>query len=228
MDILKAVQGGLIVSCQALEDEPLHGPMFMAAMARAAAQGGAVGIRTNGVQDVEVCRKITGLPVIGIEKATNEAGELCITPNFDAAARLSEAGADIIAVDCRMERPFGDPLPEMIQGIKGELGRLVMADCKTVEDARQAVDYGVDVVASTFAFQEGKWGAEPDFSVIEGMVQLGLPVIAEGGFWYPEQVLSAFDLGVWAVVIGSAITRPRDITARFVNAISNRKGEDSH
>lgn len=228
MDILESLRGGLIASCQALEDEPLHGPMLMAAMARAAALGGAVGIRTNGVQDVEVCSKITGLPVIGIQKEVSEEGELCITPTYAAAEPLAQAGASIIAVDCRQERPFGDSLAELIPALKERLGVLVMADCRTVADAEQAVAYGADLVASTFAFREGNWGAEPNFEVIEEMARLPVPCIAEGGIWYPEQAIKALEVGAWAVVVGSAITSPQDITARFVRALQTvKKAEDS-
>ena len=114
MAILDQVKGGLIVSCQALDEEPLHGPMLMAAMARAAALGGAVAIRTNGYQEVEVIKKITGLPVIGIKKVVNSEGEMCITPTFAHAKALALAGAEIVAVDVRWNRPFGEPLEELL------------------------------------------------------------------------------------------------------------------
>ena len=219
MNALENVKNGLIVSCQALENEPLHGPIIMAGMARAAALGGAVGIRTNGVQEVEVIKKITGLPVIGIEKVTDQKGRMCITPTFGHAEALVKAGADIIAVDVRQERPFGEPLAQLLPGIRQELGVLVLADCSSFEDAKSAVEIGVDVVAPTFGFQENSIGIEPDFELLVKMIDLGIPVIAEGGFWYPEQVVKAFELGAWAVVVGSAITRPLEITKRFVKAL---------
>lgn len=207
------------MSCQALEEEPLHGPMLMAAMARAVQLGGAVGIRANGPQDVEVIKRITGLPVIGIHKMTNGAGEMAITPTFSLAEELVRSGADIIAVDVRRTRPFGEPLAELLPRIRRELGVPVMADCATVEDARAAVEIGVDLVASTFGFRQNGLGTEPDFQLLRDMLQLGVPVVAEGGFWYPEQVVEALELGVWAVVVGSAITRPLEITRRFVRAL---------
>ena len=37
----------LIVSCQALEDEPLHSSFIMGRMAKAAYEGGAAGIRAD-------------------------------------------------------------------------------------------------------------------------------------------------------------------------------------
>ena len=223
MDTLDRLQNGLIVSCQALEDEPLHGPMLMAAMARAAFLGGAVGIRTNGVQEVEVIKKITGLPVIGIKKVTGEHGQMCITPSVSHAKELGRAGADIIAVDVRKERPFGEPLEELLPRIRRELNILVMADCATLEDAEGAKRIGVDILAPTFGFLKNDIGIEPDFRLLEGMLKLGLPVIAEGGFWYPEQVVKAFKMGAWSVVVGSAITRPMEITKRFVQALKKEQ-----
>lgn len=218
MNVLQAIHRGLIVSCQALEDEPLHGPMIMAAMARAAQLGGAVGIRTNGKYEVEVIKKLTGLPVIGIQKQTNAAGQLAITPSFEVAQELAAAGADVIAVDVRRTRPFGEPLEELLPRIRQKLGVLVMADCATVEDAQRALEIGVDIIASTFGFKENEYGSEPDFELLAQMLKLGAPVIAEGGFWYPEQVIQALEMGVWSVVVGSAITRPLEITKRFVRA----------
>lgn len=219
MNALEQMKNGLIVSCQALDEEPLHGPMLMAAMARAVALGGAAGIRTNGVQEVEVIKCITGLPVIGIEKVVDQAGRMCITPTFSHAKALAEAGADMIAVDVRRERPFGEPLVELLPRIRQELGVLVMADCGSLTDAKVATEIGVDALAPTFGFVENKIGIEPDFKLLQEMVGLGLPVIAEGGFWYPDQVIKAFELGAYAVVAGTAITRPMDITRRFVTAL---------
>ncbi len=219
MSALERVRNGLIVSCQALEEEPLHGPMLMAAMARAAHLGGAAGIRANGVQDVEVCRAITGLPVIGIQKAADEQGRICVTPTFDDARRLAEAGADIVAVDCRRNRPLGEPLEELLPRVGAGLDVLIMADCETLADAEQAVSLGADIVSSTFGFQSDPYGICPDFALIAGMNALPCPMIAEGGFWTPEQVERAFAIGVWSVVIGSAITRPMDITKRFLKAV---------
>lgn len=223
MNALEQVKGGLIVSCQALENEPLHGPMLMAAMAHAVALGGAVGIRTNGVKEVEVIKKITNLPVIGIQKVTDSKGQMAITPTFAHAEALVKAGADMIAVDVRRERPFGDSLEELLPRIRQELGVLVMADCATLNDAQVAVAIGVDVVAPTFGFVDNTIGIEPNFELLKEMTRLGIPLIAEGGFWYPEQVIRAFELGAWAVVAGTAITRPMDITRRFVNALNKWK-----
>lgn len=219
MKFLAQVKNGLIVSAQALEGEPLHGPMLMAAVARAAALGGAAAIRTNGTAEVEVIRKITGLPVIGIEKINNEKGEMTITPTLAHAKALVEAGASAVAIDVRQKRPFGEPLKELLPRLKRETGVTVLADCAGIEDAKKALELGADALASTFGFLTNEIGVEPDFLLLEKMIKLGRPVIAEGGFWDPQQVVKAFEMGAWAVVVGSAITRPREITRRFVRAI---------
>lgn len=216
---LERVRGGLIVSCQALDEEPLHGPLLMAGMARAAALGGAVGIRTNGPQEVEVIRKLTQLPVIGIQKVMNEQGQICISPTFAHVEPLVKSGADMVAVDVRQDRPFGEPLEELVPRIRTELGVQVLADCATLADAKKACEIGIDALAPTFGFKRNSIGIEPDFELLTQMVALGVPVIAEGGFWEPDQVIRALQSGVWSVVVGSAITRPLEITKRFVQAM---------
>ncbi len=57
---------GIIVSCQAYEGEPLFGAHIMAAMARAALEGGAVGIRANSAADIAAIRAITDRPIVGL------------------------------------------------------------------------------------------------------------------------------------------------------------------
>lgn len=225
MKVQDAVKNGLIVSCQALEGEPLHGPMLMASLAWAAKEGGAAGLRVNSPYDVEVCKRITGLPTIGLHKETNERNELCITPTFQRAKDLVNAGADIIAVDVRYERPFGEELEELISRIKNELKVLVMADCGTLADAVRAEKFGADLLSTTFGFQPNALGIEPNFQLLQEMLKLDTPVVAEGGFWYPEQVSKAIELGSLAVVVGTAITRPKDITSRFVQAITLKTRE---
>lgn len=221
MNVLDQLKGKLIVSCQALEDEPLHGPMFMAAMARAAKLGGAGAIRTNGVQEVEVCKRITDLPIIGIWKMNDPNGNVCITPTFEHAKALVDAGADIVAIDVRKVRGMGEPLEVFLPRVRKELDVLVMADCETLDDANSALSIGVDVISTTFGFRANSIGIEPDFRLLQEVLGLPVPVIAEGGFWYPEQVTKALDLGAWSVVVGTAITRPMEITMRFVRAIEN-------
>ena len=223
LGVLEEVKHGLIVSCQALEDEPLHGPLLMAGMAYAATQGGAQAIRANGGPDISLIKRITNLPVFGIKKVDAEEG-ICITPDFAAAAEVALAGADAIAVDGRQQvRRRLVALEELIPQIQTELGRIVMVDIKTVEDAVQAARAGADAIATTWAFRMTSLGAAPDFRLLKDVIDaVDIPVIAEGGYWTPAAACHALDLGAWAVVVGTAITRPQDITKRFVQALQRR------
>lgn len=221
--VLQRIKNGLIVSCQALEEEPLHGPILMAGMAYAAKKGGAVGIRANGANDVAVIKAITGLPVIGIEKQTGPNGEILITPTFESAERLIRAGADIIAFDACSAHPRQMPIPEFVARLKNELRCIVMADIGNIEDALAAERAGADLIASTYGWVYDETREKMDWTLIRALTsQLHTPVIAEGGIWSPEEACMALDLGVYAVVVGSAITRPQVITKRYADAIRAR------
>lgn len=89
----------LIVSCQALEDEPLHSSLIMSRMAVAAMQGGAKGIRANSVKDIEAIKKAVPLPVIGIIKRDYKDSDVYITPTYEDVDHLARVGCDIIAMD---------------------------------------------------------------------------------------------------------------------------------
>ena len=220
---LAAVKGKLIVSCQALEDEPLHGAEVMAKMAVAAKIGGAAAIRANGPADIRAIKAAVDLPVIGLYKRGDSG--VYITPSFDDAAEIAEAGADVIALDCTdRPRPDGASTRELLERIKRELRLPAFADVSTLEEAQGAADAGAAMAAPTLAgyTEDGPAQAGPDFELLAQMVAaLSIPVIAEGRIHSPEQARRALDLGAWAVVVGSAITRPRTITARFVQALEN-------
>ena len=190
----------------------------MSAMAQAAAKGGAVGIRANGEQDIRAIREVVSLPIIGIQKSFDSTGHLWITATFREAAVIVNAGADIIVVDGRhVERPDGSQLGDLIARIHSELGTYVMVDISTFDEGLRAQSLGTDLVATTFAVQ----GRDaPDYDLLSQLIRsLSVPVVAEGLFWTPEQVLRAFELGAHSVVVGTAITRPDEITLRFVEAI---------
>jgi N-acylglucosamine-6-phosphate 2-epimerase/N-acetylmuramic acid 6-phosphate etherase len=215
-------RGGIIVSCQARADNPLHGPAFMAAMASAAAQGGAAGIRANGPTDIAAIRAVTPLPIIGILKRQTDGFPVAITPAFRDAQAIVRAGADIVAVDATLRKRDGERLADLIESIRERLGHPVMADIATHEEAVRAAGLGADLIATTLAGYTdetaGRRGDGPDFEVLEAVIKaVDAPVIAEGRFWTPQQVEHALQLGAHAVVIGTAITNPREITRRFVD-----------
>ena len=228
-DSLKQLAGKLVVSCQAREDNPLHGPIFMAAMAQAAIAGGAAGIRADGVDDIFAIRGAIGpgIPLMGISKYKLPDGSLFITPTVQSAESIIEAGANLVALEATTRpRPGGETLAQVVAGIQAA-GALAMADCGTLDDARAAVDAGADAVGSTMSGYVGGPKLDgPDFALIEQMAAaLPVPVFAEGRVWTREDARKALDLGAHFVVVGTAITNPQAITARFVAAIE-RSGRE--
>lgn len=227
--LLKEIKGKLIVSCQALEGEPLYieNSSVMPLMARAAKQAGAAAIRTNGVRDVIGIKEETNLPIIGIIKKGYEGYEQYITVTMDEIDQLVQAGADIIAMDCTLrERVDGRSVSEFIQAIKEKYPQIIlMADISNLEEGINAWKAGIDMVGTTLSgYTEYTLKLEePDFKLIEDLAKnIDIPIIAEGRIHTPEQATKALDLGAHAVVVGGAITRPLEIATRFVDAISKR------
>ena len=210
---------GLIVSCQARADNPLHGPQFMAAMALAARDGGAIAIRANGPEDIAAV-KAAGLPTIGIHKVFSDEYPVYITPDFAAAEAIVNAGADIVALDCTERPRHGEPPSTLIRRIRDELGAEVFADISTLEEGLKAADWGATYVATTLSGYTSATEPKPetpDLALIEALAQrLSLPIIAEGRYNTPALVRQAFAAGAHAVVVGTMITNPREITRKFI------------
>jgi len=217
-----SLRGTLIVSCQAPPGDPLDNVDTLRRLAISAVRGGAGGLRANGVENIEVFRQETNVPIIGIQKR-KIGDEVSITPDFVAANSISEAGADIIALDCTTNRlAAAEPWPELIRRIHGEICKPVLADIASFEDALTAQEAGADAVATTlYGFTpETAQFRSVNWELIERLLgRLRVPLIVEGHITQPEEVKRALDLGAFAVVVGSAITRPEAITARFVKAI---------
>jgi putative N-acetylmannosamine-6-phosphate epimerase len=225
---VEQVRGGLIVSCQALPGEPLHGADIMARMALAAWKGGAVGIRANGPDDIRAIRAAVPLPIIGILK-DGDSG-VYITPTFKHAQLVVEAGADVVALDATgRPRPDGSLLAELIERIHSECGKPVMADVSTLEEALAAEQAGADFVAPTLSGYTpySRQLAGPDFELLRAMANaLKTPILAEGRITTPEDARMALVCGALAVVVGSAITRPQEITARFADQLRDLRQID--
>jgi N-acylglucosamine-6-phosphate 2-epimerase len=219
--IVAQLRGGLVVSCQALPDEPLHGAAIMARMAIAAEQGGAVGIRANGPEDIAAIRAAVTLPIIGIYK-DGDTG-VYITPSWQHAQAVAEAGADIIALDATQRpRPDGEQLAALIDAIHTRLHKPVMADVSTLEEGLAAEALGADLLSTTLSGYTAysRQHAAPDFDLVRSLVARARgPVIAEGRIHTPEEARRALDAGAFAVVVGAAITRPQTITHWFVAAL---------
>ena len=223
-EILERIKGGLIVSCQALPDEPLFSSYIMSRMAYAAFEGGADGIRANTIEDITEIKKVVDLPVIGIIKAVYDDSDVYITPTMKEVDALVNCGVEIIALDATNRlRPGGATFEEFFKEVRAKYPeQLFMADTSCFEEGKKARELGIDIVGTTMSgYTPYTKGRElPDFELMSRYVnELDCPVIAEGGIWTPEQLKVAFDTGVHAAVVGTAITRPREITKKFANAI---------
>lgn len=221
--IFERLKGKLIVSCQASPGDPLEDTDAIRRIALAAIQGGACGLRLNGADQVRAVRRETDLPIIGIEKHYGPRG-LRITPDLAAAAGLATAGASIIALDCT-DRDWGSGVPwrDLVRQIHEQLRLPVMADIATLEEALAAEQAGVDCVATTlYGYTEQTRGAGHfNWELLAEMQRrLCLPVMAEGHLSTPEEARQAIGTGAWCVIVGSAITRPGTITARFAKALA--------
>lgn len=220
--ILQGFKDGLIVSCQALEDEPLYvkEQSIMPLMALAAEQGHAVGIRANGTRDIIAIKEKVKLPLIGIIKRKYEGFDQHITVTMKEIDELVEVGTEIIAFDAtNRPRYDGRTIEEFIKAIKSKYpNQLLMADVSIVEEGVLAQMAGVDFVGTTLSgyTSYSKVNDGPDYELIEALAkQLTIPLIAEGRIHYPEQAKLAIEKGAYAVVVGGAITRPKEIIERF-------------
>lgn len=208
--IVQSLHQGLVVSCQAPIDSPLHEPNVIAAMAEAAVQRGAIGVRIDTPTHIQAVRQRVSCPIIGLWKQEIAGSEVYITPQFKHAQAVAVAGADIIAIDATdRDRPEGETLTALIQQIHQTLGKPVMADVDTLEAAIAAAAAGADLVGTTlYGYTAAtRHQTPPSFELLAQMVQqLSVPVICEGGIASPDQAKQASDLGAHAVVVGTAIT----------------------
>jgi N-acylglucosamine-6-phosphate 2-epimerase len=218
-----SLYGKLIVSCQAAPGDPLDHLETLRRLAVSVLRGGAGGLRANGVECIAAFRGETALPIIGILKRYAD-GELMITPDFASAEAVSAAGADVVALDCSANRMMAsaEPWPGLIARIRDELKKPVLADIATFDEAAAAEEAGADAVATTmygFTAETARFRSV-NWELVERLAKrMRVPVIVEGHITQPDEVKRALDLGAYAVVVGSAITRPESITARFVKTI---------
>lgn len=224
---MERVKNQLIVSCQALEEEPLHSSFIMGRMAVAAEEGGAKGIRSNSVADVKEIKSQVDLPVIAIIKREYDDAEAFITPTIKEVDELMEAKPDVIAVDATSStRPNGETLDEFFAQIKAKYPeQLLMADCSTLEEMLYADRLGFDYIGTTLvgytSQSKGTKIEMNDFEIIRQLLaEAENKVIAEGNINSPEKARRVLDLGCYSVVVGSSITRPQLITKTYTDAIN--------
>lgn len=222
--IIEGLRGKLIVSVQAYPGEPMRNPETMAQIARAAEIGGAAAIRCQGLSDIAAIKGRVEVPVIGLWKEGHEG--VYITPSLRHAKACRMAGADIVAIDAT-SRPRLDGLSfaETTAAMHAE-GALVMADCGSYEDAKNAYDAGADILSTTLAGYTGDRPQTegPDLELLAEVVAAfpDRPVICEGRVHTPADAAAALDAGAFAVIVGTAITHPTRITTWFTKAIENR------
>ena len=229
-EFLKAIHGKMIISCQAVAGEPLYveEKSVMYLMARAAKQAGTPAIRTSGIRDVIAIKEETGLPVIGLVKVQYEGFESYITPTMKEVDELVSVGSDVIALDCTMQkRGDGKSIAEFIAEIREKYPNVVlMADISNYEEGIHAWKCGVDILGTTMSGYTSYTPKteEPDYDLMRRLsADVDIPVIGEGKIHDPAAAVKALQTGVWAIVVGGAITRPLEIAKRFMKAIENEE-----
>ncbi|MDF2880777.1 MAG: putative N-acetylmannosamine-6-phosphate epimerase [Clostridiaceae bacterium] len=227
VEALDKLKGGLIVSCQALEEEPLYSSEIMMRMAKAAQIGGAVGIRANTPQDCLKIKKNVDLPLISIYKKVYGDNDVYITPTIEEIKALLTVNSEIIAVDATArQRPDGRSLEEFIREIRKIYNGLIMADISNYEEAIKAEKLGFDIISTTLSGYTDYTldSTKPDIELIGKLSEkIRIPIIAEGNIETPGLAVDCLKAGAWCVVVGGAITRPQLITKKFTNAISKLK-----
>ena len=223
---MKEIKDSLIVSCQALENEPLHSSFIMSRMALAAKMGGAKGIRANSISDIH---EIVDLPIIGIIKKDYPGTSVYITPTMKEVDDLVKEGVDIIAMDATFSKRLNnESIDEFFEKVKNKYPQqMFMADCSTVAEAIHADAIGFDFIGTTLVGytpqSKGDKIEANDFEIMREIIkEVKHPVIGEGNLNTPLKARRALELGCYSVVVGSIITRPQIITKSFVDEIEKK------
>ncbi len=219
--ILAALQNGLIASCQPVDDGPMDSPQIVAAMAQASVNGGAAGLRIEGIENLKAVRAVVDVPIVGIVKRDLPDSPVRITPFLQDIDDLYHAGADIIAFD-GTDRVRPTTIEACVKRIQA-LGAMSMADCSNLAEGLYCQQLGVDLIGSTMSgYTGGETPKEPDIQLVRDFVANGCRVMAEGRYNTPELAAVAIENGAYAVTVGSALTRLEHIVSWFVTAIEQR------
>lgn len=217
---------GLIVSCQALPDEPLHSSFIMSKMALAAYEGGAIGIRANSKEDIIAIKQEINIPVIGIVKRDYDYSDVFITATSKEIDELIESQCEVIALDATKQTRPKESLKSLVSYVREKAPHIeIMADISTLDEAINADKLGFDYIGTTLhgytSYTKGHILYENNFQFLKDVLaHVDAKVIAEGNVVTPEMFKTVTDLGVHCTVVGGAITRPKDITKRFINVLN--------
>ncbi|MCF7832928.1 MAG: N-acetylmannosamine-6-phosphate 2-epimerase [Candidatus Marinimicrobia bacterium] len=220
----KQIYRGLIVSSQAEGNDPFNTPDGVTLFARAAEMGGASAIRSCGIVKTKHIIQHIALPVIGLTKSEFEDGYVKITRSANDVEKLFEIGCEMVAIDGTFRFWDGLSGPEFITNMKEKTGKLIMADISTLEDALACEKAGADCLSTTLngytPETENMNAGNANFELLKELVnKVKIPVIAEGRISSPADAKKAIELGAFAVVAGTVITRPRVVTSWYVNAL---------
>lgn len=220
-DTFEFLRGKLIVSCQADGNEPFNRPEYLLLFAKAALNGGASGIRTEGYEKTKYIKQNVSVPVIGLKKSKFIDGTVRITGSIEEVEKLMETGCDIIAVDGTFREREGLNGPLFITEIKKRFPCQIMADISTYSEGIACYDYGADCISTTLSGYTPDTQMlpkdEPDYKLVSKLSKsIPIPVIAEGKINQPKFAKHMLEYGAWAVVVGTAITRPHTVTNWFV------------
>lgn len=227
MTYLNMLKNKIVVSCQGYKE--LGNPFFtkedMLKMVLSVKRAGGYAVRLNSPETITFIKEqIPNVIVVGIWKVETANTEVFITPTFEEAKTLIDLGCEIVAIDgtSRMNR-LGQKGYEVIRQVKKAFpNQIIMADLATLEDARESVLAGADIISTTLsgytAETNNKNKKEPDIELIRD-IRKEFPDVyinAEGRVWTIEDVKRAFLEGADVVTIGSAITNPMLIAQRFI------------
>lgn len=225
-EIIARLKHGHIVSCQSEGDDPFNHPDLMTKFAQSGQMGGAVGIRSEGKENIKAIRAAVELPLIGIIDGQFENGWICVTPDFSDIDTIIDAGADIVALDVTpRKRPNGMDGVEFFNDVRNRYDVPLIADISTFEEGIRAAEMGADAIATTLSgyteYTQKYLTDEPDFQLIEELSRaVKIPVIAQGRIWTPHHAKEALMRGAFCAVAGTAITRPRMVTKKFVDTMN--------
>lgn len=231
-NFIKNTYKKLIVSCQAVDDEPLNNVTAITLMAKACIEGGAKALRLSQYQHIKSIQNFIKnnklkINTIGIIKQKYLNCNVYITPTLKEVKQLISLKVDVIALDATLRKRPKESLEQLVSYIrKNHPKQLIMADCSNEQDVKNAIKLKFDMIGTTLRGYtkdtKGKNNIENNFGFIRWCTkQTNIPIILEGGVWDPLTARNALKkTNIHALVVGSAITRPKLITKKYLFEIN--------